>query len=115
MVLTAQVRTRRDMSCSSTACRQALAPRRVLQAEEDAPEVRGLGFVKVLHAGLEEVLRVVVEADARVVHLRACTSSWALIRLPCPRQRSAASVSQRRAEMARAGCMKRPAQRGTGA
>ena len=50
-------------------------PGSVFQPEEDAPEVHGLGLVEVLHVGLEQVLRVVVEADARVVDLRGSQAS----------------------------------------
>ena len=59
----------------------------MLQAKEDAPEVDGLRPVEVLHAGLEQVLRVLVEADARIVDLRECrllsgeTRIWSL-RIP---------------------------------
>ena len=47
---------------------QAL-PRCVLQPKEHAAEVDGLGRVKILHAGVEELLIVIVEADASIVDL----------------------------------------------
>ena len=50
---------------------QGAAPRRVLHAEEHAPVVDGIGLVKNVHVGVEQFLRVLVEADAGVVHLRS--------------------------------------------
>jgi len=81
---------------------EGLISRRVLDAEEDSPEVDSLRPVKVLHAGVEQVLVVVVAADARVVDLRECRcyepqpGSFMATRLICRRVRCRGSHDRQR-------------------
>ncbi len=45
-------------------------PGGVLHAEEHAPEIDGVDLVKLVHVGVEQVLRVPVKTDGRIVHLQ---------------------------------------------
>ena len=42
----------------------------MLHAEERAPEIDGVDRVELVNVGLEQVLRVPVEPDGGIVHLR---------------------------------------------